>query len=248
MTAFDVAALLVVLVSALVGFSRGAVKELVTLFAFTLAALAAVFLLPMTGPLAARLVHPPWAGKASAVLVVFVATYVALRVIGAWLTQRLHAAKLGHLDRGAGAVFGVLRAMVLLGAFFLVFTKVTPPDLAPKWIAGGVTWPLARVSARTLAVFAPTGMKFANGVTKVMGDGVAKGFSDDADTDQGVEIGGSRLRPEPPPPPEEIGGPRIVADRPQSPPSDRGLKVHMRDTHGSNGHKTPAHPSTERTR
>ena len=40
MTAFDIVFLLIVIVSALVGYARGAIKELVTLFAFLLAALA----------------------------------------------------------------------------------------------------------------------------------------------------------------------------------------------------------------
>lgn len=231
MTAFDVAALLIVLVSALVGWSRGAVKELVTLFAFTLAALAAIFLLPVTGPLAVRLVHPAWAGRGAAILVVFVVTYVALRVMGGWITQQIHAAKLGHLDRGAGAAFGVVRALVLLGAFELVFSAVTPQELSPKWITDGLTWPIARQAGRTLAIFAPAGMKFAGGVTKVMGDGVAKGMTNAADDGGGVDIGGA---------------PSSEADPPTSP--ERGLTVHTGDTKRESRHKAMTNAPPERTR
>ena len=93
MTVFDAVLLLIVLVSGLIGYARGAIKELVTLFAFTLAALAAVFSLPVTGVLFRRLVHPAWAGSAVAVLVVFVAAYVALRVIGGF--DDAHRPRLG---------------------------------------------------------------------------------------------------------------------------------------------------------
>ena len=191
MTVFDVVFLLVVLVSALVGYARGAIKELVTLSAFLLAALAAVWALPVVGKLFRHLVHPAWAGNATAVLVVFVLVYIGLRVVGSMLTRHVHSSRLGAVDRGAGAVFGFGRALVLAGAFFLVFTRITPPDLSPKWITGGLTWPAARKSGEVLTVFAPSGMKFADGVTRMMGEGVQKGFNQ-TDDDQGVELGGSQ--------------------------------------------------------
>ena len=189
MTVFDIVLLLVVLVSGLVGYARGAIKELVTLFAFAFAAMAAVLALPVAGKLFRAIVHPAWAGNATAVLVVFVLVYILLRVVGSLLTRHVHSSRLGGLDRGAGAVFGVGRALVLAGAFFLVFNRITPPDLSPKWITGGLTWPLARKSGETLSVFAPSGMRFADGVTRMMGEGVQRGFNDTED--QGVELGGS---------------------------------------------------------
>ena len=189
MTVFDIVFLLVVLVSALVGYARGAIKELVTLFAFLVAALAAVWALPLGGKLFRGFVHPAWAGNATAVLVVFVLVYIALRVAGSLLTRHVHSSRLGGLDRGGGAVFGVGRALVLAGAFFLVFNRITPADLSPKWITGGLTWPLARKSGDVLTVFAPSGMKLADGVTRALGEGVQKGFNQT--DDEGVELGGS---------------------------------------------------------
>ena len=189
MTVFDIVFVLIVLVSALVGYARGAIKELVTLFAFLLAALAAVSALPVSGKLFRSLVHPAWAGNAVAVLVVFVLVYVVLRVLGSALTRRVHSSALGGLDRGAGAVFGIGRALVLAGAFFLVFSRITPADLSPRWITGGLTWPVARASAGVLTVFAPSGMKLADGVTRMMGQGVQRGFNET--DDGGIEIGGS---------------------------------------------------------
>lgn len=190
MTAFDIVFLLIVLVSALVGYARGAIKELVTLFAFLLAALAAIFALPVSGDLFRRLVHPAWAGNAVAVLVVFVLTYILLRVIGGLLTRHIHSSALGGLDRAAGAVFGIGRALVLVGAFFLVFSAVTPPELSPRWITGGFTWPVARASGGVLTRFAPGGMKLADNVTRMMGEGVQKGFNE-IDDGGGIAFGGS---------------------------------------------------------
>ncbi|OYX02843.1 MAG: hypothetical protein B7Z12_11265 [Caulobacter vibrioides] len=156
MTLFDLIAVMIILVSALVGFTRGAVRELVTVFAFTLAALAAVYLLPFAGPLFRDLMKPAWVGTAAAVVVVFVVAYIALRLAGHWVTARLHTqAALGTLDRLIGLAFGVLRALVFLGVFYLVFSVATPPELTPPWIANARLLPLARGSATALQALAP---------------------------------------------------------------------------------------------
>ena len=218
MTAFDIVFLLIVLVSALVGYARGAIKELVTLLAFLIAALAAVFALPLSGPLFRHLIHPAWAGNACAVLVVFVVVYVGLRVLGGVLTRHVHSSRLGGVDRAGGAVFGVGRALVLVGAFFLVFNAVTPAELSPRWISGGLTWPVARASGRALTTFAPGGLKLADGVTRMMGEGVKKGFSEN-ETAEGVELGGSPAEAAP----DEI-------------PPARGVTVRSRSTHSRTEH------------
>ncbi len=162
MTLFDLITIVILLVSGLVGFTRGAVRELVTVFAFTLAALAGVFLLPLSGPVMRSIMGPPWAAAAAAVVLVFIIAYIALRLMGHWATSQLHAqAALGAFDRSVGLAFGVVRALVFLGVFYLVFNLATPPELMPRWIADAKLLPLARVSAHAIQTFAPEGMKAA---------------------------------------------------------------------------------------
>jgi membrane protein required for colicin V production len=159
-TLFDLIAIGILLVSGLIGFTRGAVRELVTVFAFTLAALASVYLLPITGPLMRDLMEPRWAANAAAVVTTFVIAYIALRVAAHWLTARLHEqAALGAIDRTIGVAFGVLRALVFLGVFYLVFNMATPSELVPRWISEGRLYPVARVSARLIEAVAPQSLK-----------------------------------------------------------------------------------------
>jgi membrane protein required for colicin V production len=164
-TLFDLIAIIILLVSGLVGFTRGAVRELVTVFAFALAALAGVFLLPVSAPLVQSIFGPPWAATAAAVVVVFVIAYVALRLAGHWMTSQLHAqAALGAVDRSIGLGFGVLRALIFLGVFYLVFNLATPPELMPRWIAEARLLPIARTSAETIQAIAPKGLSVAGGL------------------------------------------------------------------------------------
>ena len=196
MTAFDIVAILIVAVSALIGFARGAVREVVTLVAFGAAAVVALLALPFTAPVMRALVHrPPWAGAAAAVLIVFVLVYVLLRVFGGQLARFLHASNLGGPDRALGAGVGVARALVALGGFFLLYDKAMPRDLSPGWITGGATWPVARASGHALEKLAPQGGRLSDGVGRLMRDNVKSGFasSDGSRTDEdaeGAQLGG----------------------------------------------------------
>ena len=162
MTLFDLIAGAILLVSAVVGYYRGAVRELVTVVAFSVAALAAVFLLPFTGPLARGSIHPAWAGNTVAIVLVFIVAYIGLRVLGGRMADKIQRqAAAGAIDRSIGLAFGVLRALIFLGVFYLVFNAATPRDRIPEWIAGGKLYPLARAAGHAVEVFAPKGMKAA---------------------------------------------------------------------------------------
>lgn len=182
MTAFDVFALLAVLVSALIGYARGGVREVVTLCAFGLAAVAAVGLLRFTGPVLAHVIHPGWAAAAAAVVIVFVLAYVAVRTAGGALTEQLRRSSLGGVDRAVGAGFGVLRALIFLGLAALLFEAAPWPSRGrPAWLARAVTYPVAHASGRVLARLAPTGGGAVGGFGRFFSRSVSDGFQPSID-------------------------------------------------------------------
>lgn len=247
MTAFDIVAVLIVALSVLIGFARGGVREIVTLVAFTAAAVAAILGLRFTAPLLRHLFHPDWVAGAAGVLVVFVLVYVVLRVFGGRLARFLHASNLGGADRTLGAGVGLLRALAVLGGFFLIYDKAMPKDLSPGWIVHGATWPVARASGQALRKLAPSGGRISSGVGRLMHDGVVSGFGaprSNVTRDQdggGVQLGGER-----PPTLDEAAPPdettpargashRRTRDREEAGPDPgdarRGLQVRLSDDH-----------------
>ena len=183
MTLFDLIAILIIVVSGAVGFTRGAVRELVTVFAFTLSALAAIYMMPVVGPAARHMMHPAWVANAGAVVAVFLVAYISLRLLGGWVTSRLHEqAALGALDRTVGLCFGVVRALVFLGVFYLVFNMATPADLVPKWISEGKLYPLARASARIVGSVAPRALKASSHIGPALERAVTDTGENDAVT------------------------------------------------------------------
>ena len=110
-------------------------------------------------------------------MLVFVLVYVVVRVGGGWVARKLHAINLGGPDRALGAGFGVLRALVALGLFFLVFQVATRDMTPPRWIVGALTWPVARAAGRGLETLAPRGAKLRDGMGRMMSDDVKSSFN-----------------------------------------------------------------------
>lgn len=188
MTLFDVIALAVFAVSAIVGFVRGGVREMLNVVSLIAAALVAVFGLRVSGPIMRDMMDPDWTGNVAAVVIVFVGAYIALRIGGAFLARRLHATHaLGALDRAVGTGFGLLRALVVLGAFALVFNAATPPERVPQWISGAALYPLTSAAGEVLKAFAPKGMDMAGQLKPAIEDAVRDGSRDPADGGVGAQ-------------------------------------------------------------
>jgi membrane protein required for colicin V production len=178
-TLFDLIALCIILGFALIGFVRGAIREVMTILAFFLAALIAIFALRFTGPLGRKLIDPDWAATALAVVLSFVLAYIALRLSGSYLTKKVHDIEtLGALDRSVGVGFGLLRALVLLGVFYLVFNAATPPERVPRWISHAALYPLAKLSATGLRALAPEGSAVADRLGPSLEKAVREGAGD----------------------------------------------------------------------
>ncbi len=159
MTQFDLIALGVLAVSGLIGFSRGALRELTTVVAFLGAVVLALLSLRLTGPFARHWLHPAWAANVAALATVFVLAYIAIRSIGAGIARGVHGiGALGGLDRVLGLGVGLIRGFVLLGVFQMVFAAATPPDRMPHWIADAALYPAATDSAKALEALAPEGL------------------------------------------------------------------------------------------
>lgn len=184
MTQFDFIVLGLLLLSAAVGFARGAVREIAALVALIAAAALAIFGLPWSAPVVRGVVSPPWLGTAAALVLVFGVTYVLLRLIGALLARRVQNTDvLGALDRSVGLLIGLGRGLLVLGALFLMFNAATPADLRPKWIVGATTWPLAGNMGRLLEALAPQGLDIAERLKPAFDRAVRNGSGDRSVTD-----------------------------------------------------------------
>jgi membrane protein required for colicin V production len=191
-TQFDMIALIVLAISGLLGFARGAMRELTTIVAFLLAVVIALLALRLTGPMARHWLHPAWIGNVTALLLGFLISYMAIRMVGAGLARSVHAAPgLGGVDRVAGLGVGLIRGFVILGVFQLVFTAATPSERMPHWISKAALYPAAEDSAEALKALKPSGLAVAGALAPALKQAVnddgedGKGKDKAADSAQG---------------------------------------------------------------
>ena len=136
----DVLMLAVMLVSVLIGLFRGLIFEVMSLAGWLVAyVVAKVFAvdaepyLPIAAPDSA-LRH------AAAFVAVFAAALLAWALLSRLLRMLVHATPLSLVDRFLGALFGALRAAVLLLAVATV-VAMTPAARAPVWQQSqGAAW------------------------------------------------------------------------------------------------------------
>ena len=116
MTPFDWIVLAIVLLSTLLAFSRGVIRELIALCAWVLGLVAAIAFAPMLGALL-----PDIPGRyVIAFALILIAALVAGALIAWPLWRAVHAVGLGFVDRFLGSIFGFVRGIVLLLAFVFV--------------------------------------------------------------------------------------------------------------------------------
>ena len=195
MTNFDYAAGFLLLVSGVVGFARGATREVATVVAFVLAAIISVAALRFSGPVAATAIHTRLLANIAAILIVFILAYLIFRMVGGALTRTVQQTGLSGLDRVLGFAIGLVRGVVFLGAFALLLDAAMPPERMPPWISNARLYPFADAAGAALRAFAPQGIKVAHDVAPALADAV--GGDDPTSLDAAATAGrGSSQPPE----------------------------------------------------
>jgi len=172
LTALDIVVLLLIGGLGVWGALRGFVTEVLSLFAWG----AAIFALrvlhrPATGLIQASLVGDRSAAAVLAFALVFLAVYVAGRLVARSLGARTRQSILGPVDRllglGFGALKGLLVATVLfLGANLLVDLTRGQAAVRPDWMRQSRTYPLLNASGRAIVDWVRT----RRGAAPRMGD------------------------------------------------------------------------------
>ncbi len=183
-TQFDLIVAVLLLVSAAVGFARGATREIAALLALVGAAVFAMYGLPVFSPMVRHVVHPDWLAAVATLVMVFLVTYILLRLVGGAIARQIQQNNfVGTLDRSVGLFIGLARGLIVLGALNLMFNAATPKDLQPHWIVGATTWPLAQNMGHLLTALAPQGLDVAGRLKPAFDRAVGDALGDRPATD-----------------------------------------------------------------
>jgi membrane protein required for colicin V production len=149
MTGLDVAVIVVITLSALLGLWRGVIREVFALAAWV-AAVVCMFLfgtqLAQALPLGQFTQGVPWVRTLIGYALMFVGVFVVLSVAGFLFSKAISAIGLSFVDRALGMVFGVIRGVLIVVLLVFVAGATTLPQFA--WWRDSVTAkPLATIAA-----------------------------------------------------------------------------------------------------
>ena len=128
MNNLDVIILIIVGISALIAYSRGLIKEVLSIVGWILGCIAVIYLLPILNPITMEYVkNGTFAGvlTAVAILILFLVCWV---LFTAKIVGKVRTSKLGGLDRMLGLFFGIARACLLIILCYILIGWVVPPE------------------------------------------------------------------------------------------------------------------------
>jgi membrane protein required for colicin V production len=141
LTVFDYTVLAIVGFSVLLGFARGAVRELLALISWVIAFMVArLYAVPVS-----QMLPAPVGGETPRLFIAFICVFlVTLFVMGLLsliISGLLKLVKLGFLDRGAGVVFGAGRGLAIVTVLVLA-SGLTALPREPFWREAVLSGPL----------------------------------------------------------------------------------------------------------
>ena len=166
----DILALAVLLISAVIAFLRGFIREVLTILG-TLGAMAASY---FGGPHFIPTVHG-WLGVVpdeqperlfgvvpydllGTILAygsIFIVVIIVLSIISHILAETAKSLGLGAVDRTFGVIFGFVRGLVLLGLLYLPVHLMVAPETKAAWFEGSKTHFYIEKTADLLSQFLP---------------------------------------------------------------------------------------------
>jgi membrane protein required for colicin V production len=155
MSALDIFVILLLGGGAIIGFVRGFVHELFSLFAW---AVGIAMLKLFHTPVQAALVEGVGTETGAAVVafaLLFLPSFVLVKTLAKSLGRRSRRSILGPVDRVLGGGFGMLKGLLAVTLFFLLANLATdliygPEAERPDWMRKSRTYPLLNASGRAI--------------------------------------------------------------------------------------------------
>jgi membrane protein required for colicin V production len=142
MTSVDLLVLGVMMLSALIAFMRGLVREVLSIAAWLGAAAVSVSFLPMIRPMISPYVpSPEWTDPAGYVIL-FLVALIVFSLVAKTIGGAVRASAIGGIDRSLGLLFGLARGAVLAIAVYIVGGMAVPPERWPAQVLDARSLPL----------------------------------------------------------------------------------------------------------
>ena len=154
LTAFDIGILAIVGLSTLFAFGKGFTTVALSFGAWVGAFLAVTFGFTAAQPYGRDLISPAELADIITLVAVFFITLFILKQVANLVGSAIKNGPVGFLDRSLGALFGLLRGMVIVSLLYFGFVKLFPGQDHPVWMEQARLKPLVAWGAEMLDGYA----------------------------------------------------------------------------------------------
>jgi len=133
-TLLDIVLIAVMLISGLLAMIRGFMREVLSIAAWLLAALATLYAYGKLVPAATAYFNSELIAKAAVVGGVFLVTLLVVSIVTVRVSDMVLDSRVGALDRTMGFLFGLARGLIIVVVAFGFFDWLVPAKAQPTWV------------------------------------------------------------------------------------------------------------------
>lgn len=147
---FDIVVLLILGMSGVMAFSRGFMREIVSIIALAAGLIASLFLFGRFQGAANELIRPAWLADGALGLGAFFIAYLLVTFILRGGAKKVGGNNPGFVDKILGFGFGALRGILIASLFVVVFRAASKDGTVPGWLEEATFYPMLSPVASTM--------------------------------------------------------------------------------------------------
>ena len=149
----DVILIAIMLISGFLAMVRGFTREVLSIFSWAMAAVAALYLTPKYANLLDPYISNPSIAQIAFAALVFIVTLIVVSLITFRVSDSVLDSRVGALDRTFGFVFGLARGFLLVAIVFILFTALARDQ--PDWVRNARSYPILESTQRAIESLLP---------------------------------------------------------------------------------------------
>jgi membrane protein required for colicin V production len=133
-TLLDIGLIIVMLISGLLAMVRGFMREVLSIAAWVLAAVATLYSYSRLLPYAKQYFNNDIVATVAVVGGVFLLTLLVVSILTVRLSDMVLDSRVGALDRTLGFLFGLGRGLIIVVVAYMFFDWLVPDHSKPNWV------------------------------------------------------------------------------------------------------------------
>lgn len=198
----DVILIVIMLVSGFLAMVRGFTREVLSIFSWAVAAVAALYLTPKYWNSVETYFPSPAIAQVAFAVGVFLLTLIIVSLITFRISDRVLDSRVGALDRTFGFIFGLARGFLLVAIVFILFSALARDQ--PAWITEAKSYPILKQTQVAIESLIPPNPE------QYLPGGLKQDAGTPAETPAAAQPGGASVAPPATPP---------AAPAPEAPPA-----------------------------